>query len=34
VEDPAQHLERAAALFQDVGAFDDRDDDRRVPTPR
>jgi hypothetical protein len=32
VEDPAQHLERAAALFQDVGAFDDREDDPRVTT--
>jgi hypothetical protein len=34
VDDSAQHLERAAALFQDVGAFDDRDDNRRVSASR
>ncbi len=27
----ADHLERAATLLEELGAFDDRDDDRRVP---
>ncbi|MCG6927941.1 MAG: AAA family ATPase [Acidobacteria bacterium] len=30
-EEQADHLDRAATLLEELGAFDDRDDDRRVP---